>query len=206
MVAMSEHLEEHELTAAGAGLELDEAAREHLRTCVACRRQIGALDELIKARRAELQDSAPDWEAQREQILARLPATGHVAPPHRHWTRPLLAAAASLALALGAAVLYLEQRGREPGIGSDRAEEILTEVEATLDSDAVAGFGAFGVALLGSDESQTEDGQSSTWDVAVAVLEDDDSRYQVPGLEALALLIPSLSDLETMVTNDSEAS
>ena len=48
---MSAHLEEHELSSAVAGLDLDEAAREHLRSCLVCRRQVAAMEDLIGERR-----------------------------------------------------------------------------------------------------------------------------------------------------------
>jgi hypothetical protein len=208
---MNAHLEEHELSAAVAGLDLDEKASEHLRSCLVCREQVAAMEELIEARRQELVGHEPDWQAQHDQIMAQLPASGEVVPIDRHWRRPLLAAAASLVLAVGAVVLYLGQRGATPEMGSDRAEQILAEVQETLESEEIPGFGALGYAISGDQDSQEESdsdtASSSAWDVALAALEDDSRRYQVPGFEALDMLVPTVADLDSMINErDTEAS
>jgi hypothetical protein len=72
---MKNHLEEHEISAAVAGLELDEAATEHLGSCLSCRQQVSAIRGLIDARRQGLEIDAPDWERQGQEVLLRLPST-----------------------------------------------------------------------------------------------------------------------------------
>jgi hypothetical protein len=139
--------------------------------------------------------------------MARLPATAEVVPIERHWRRHALAAAATVLLALGATLLYVQQRGIDPVIGSDRAEQILAEVEATLDSDQIPGFETLDETFFAADDTEEAlDGDSdSAWDVALAALEDDQVNYEVPGFEALGMLVPTVDDLESMMVDDSES-
>jgi anti-sigma factor RsiW len=138
---MTQHLEDHEVDAAVAGLGLDKAARDHLDHCIECRRKVAAIEELIDARRGEMTGQEPDWEAQREAVLDRLPHAAPSAPvPRRGWWRPALAVAAVTVMAVG--VGLLSPRGVElPSDLSDAAvEEILAEVEAVLADDSIPGF------------------------------------------------------------------
>ena len=104
---MKTHLEEHEITAAVADLDLEATTEEHLGSCVSCRRRVSAMRELIDARRRELEAEAPDWERQRREIMLQLPSTPMVRPfRHSLWTRPLLAIAAVLVAAVGLRALW----------------------------------------------------------------------------------------------------
>jgi hypothetical protein len=155
---MSGHLDARELAAAVAGLELDPAAREHLESCLACRQQVGATVDLVAARRASLATGAPDWEEQRRAILARLPACARVVPLRpQAWWRPALAAAAVVALA--AAVLLLRPRPAPPVAAKPvlAVEQILAEVDATLDGPAIPGFAPLGSLVPGVDNEDTVD-------------------------------------------------
>ena len=62
---MTTHLDDHGITAAVAGLELEAAAAEHLRSCLSCRQQVTAMQDLIDGRRQDFEDESPDWERQR---------------------------------------------------------------------------------------------------------------------------------------------
>jgi hypothetical protein len=137
MNSMARHLNEDELTAAVACTELDDAVREHLAECLVCHRQVTALRELIEARREELAEPIPDWEAQREAVMERL---GEIAPARsrRRWLRPALAAAAAVVMAVGVGVLQLDNSdGRDRDL---KIEEILAEAEALLADDSIPGF------------------------------------------------------------------
>ena len=138
---MTRHLEDHEIDAAVAGIGPDEAVRDHLARCAECRRKVAAMEELIDARRAEIARQEPDWEAQREAVLARLPNAAVSAPVRRRWwLRPVSAVAAVAAMAV--AVGLLVPRGGElPSELSDAAvEEILAEMDALLEDDSIPGF------------------------------------------------------------------
>ncbi len=138
---MKSHLEEHEITAAVAGLELEAAAEEHLGSCVSCRRQVSAMRDAIDARREDLEAEAPDWERQRQEIMLQLPATAMAMPKRRLWTRPLLAVAAVLLVAIGLRVLWAPAPVVEPGVVSELpVEQILAEVDAMLADDSIPGF------------------------------------------------------------------
>ena len=71
---MKTHLDEHEITAAVAGLELEPAAAEHLGSCLSCHQQVSALRDAIVERRRDLEGDAPDWDRQRQEIMERLPS------------------------------------------------------------------------------------------------------------------------------------
>jgi anti-sigma factor RsiW len=138
---MKTHLEDHEITAAVAGLELEAAPEEHLGSCVSCRRQVSAMRNLIDARLEDLEAEAPNWERQRRQIMMQLPAAATARPGRRRWTRPLLAVAAVLVVAIGLRVLWAPAPVADPGIVSDLpVEQILAEVDAILDDDSIPGF------------------------------------------------------------------
>jgi anti-sigma factor RsiW len=138
---MKSHLEEHEITAAVAGLELEAAVEEHLGSCVSCRRQVFAMREVIDARLEDLEAEAPDWERQRQEIMLQLPATPMARPKRRLWTRPLLAVAAVLVAAIGLRALWEPAPVVDQGVVSELpVEQILAEVDAMLADDSIPGF------------------------------------------------------------------
>ena len=138
---MKSHLEEHEITAAVAGLELEAGVEEHLGSCVSCRRQVSAMREVIDARLEDLEAEAPDWERQRQEIMLQLPATPMARPKRRLWTRPLLAVAAVLVAAIGLRALWAPAPVVDPGVVSELpVEQILAEVDAMLADDSIPGF------------------------------------------------------------------
>ncbi len=139
---MKTHLEENELTAVVAGLELEAAAEEHLGSCVSCRRQVSAMRDVIDARRGDLEAEAPDWVRQRREIMSQLPPAPAVRPMRRSpWTRPLLAIAAVLVAAVGLRALWTPAPTADPGVISELpVEQILAEVDAMLADDSIPGF------------------------------------------------------------------
>ena len=139
---MKTHLEENELTAVVAGLELEAAAEEHLGSCVSCRRQVSAMRDVIDARRGDLEAEAPDWVRQRREIMSQLPPAPAVRPMRRSpWIRPLLAIAAVLVAAVGLRALWTPAPTADPGVISELpVEQILAEVDAMLADDSIPGF------------------------------------------------------------------
>ena len=139
---MKTHLEENELTAVVAGLDLEAAAEEHLGSCVSCRRQVSAMRDVIDARRGDLEAEAPDWVRQRREIMSQLPPAPTVRPMRRSpWTRPLLAIAAVLVAAVGLRALWTPAPTADPGVVSELpVEQILAEVDAMLADDSIPGF------------------------------------------------------------------
>ena len=139
---MKTHLEEHEFTAAVAGLELEAAAEEHLGSCVSCRRQVSSMRDVIDTRRGDLEAEAPDWERQRQEIMKQLPSTPTARPARSHlWTRPLLAVAAVLVAAIGLRALWTPTPVADPAVVSELpVEQILAEVDAMLADDSIPGF------------------------------------------------------------------
>ncbi len=139
---MKTHLEEHEFTAAVAGLELEAAAEEHLGSCVSCRQQVSATRAVIDVRLGELQAEAPDWDRQRQEIMLQLPPAPAVRSfRRRQWARPLLAIAAILVVAIGLRVLWTPAPVADPGVVSELpVEQILAEVDAMLADDSIPGF------------------------------------------------------------------
>ena len=139
---MKMHLEEHEITLAVAGLELEPAAEEHLASCMSCRQRVFSMRELIDARRQRLEAEVPDWERQRQEVLLRLPSALTAGPERRRWwTRPLLAVAAVLVAAIGLRALWMPLPPSDPVAGSELpVEQILAEVDAMLADDSIPGF------------------------------------------------------------------
>jgi anti-sigma factor RsiW len=155
---MKSHLEEHEITAAVAGLEIEAMAEEHLGSCVSCRQQVSAMRSVIDARRRDLEAEAPDWERQRQEIMLRLPGTPMARPRRRRWTRPLLAVAAVLVAAIGLRALWAPAPVVDPGVASELpVEQILAEVDAMLADDSIPGFELID---QGMDDAIFEDGAS----------------------------------------------
>lgn len=139
---MTRHLEEHEITDAVAGIDLDRAVAEHLASCLACRQRLSAFLEAVDARREGLLAEAPDWERQRQEIMSRLPPAQTERSGRRHrWKRPALAVAAVLVAAAGLRVLWRPAPTVELGTTSDLpVEQILAEVDAVLADDSIPGF------------------------------------------------------------------
>jgi predicted anti-sigma-YlaC factor YlaD len=139
---MKTHLEEHEINAAVAGLELETRAEEHLASCVSCRRQVSAMQELVDARRKELEAEAPDWERQLQEVMLRLPSTPRArASRHNLWTRSLLAIAAVLVAVVGLRALWAPVPPADSGVVTEMpVEQILAEVDAMLADDSIPGL------------------------------------------------------------------
>ena len=136
---MTRHLDDRQITTALADPGGDRDVRRHLSECVACRRRLDALEELLEQRRQELLRGAPDWGEQERRILDRVADSTVVPLParRRRVARVLVAAAAVAVMALA---ILLVQPGGESGGSSLAVEEILAEVDATLDSDTLPGF------------------------------------------------------------------
>jgi hypothetical protein len=136
---MKTHLEEREITAAVAGLELEPAAEEHLGACLSCRRQVFSIRDVIDGRRHRIEAEAPNWERQRQEIMLRLPASPAVR--RFRWSRPLLAVAAVLLLAIGLRALWAPAPAGEPAATTELpVEQILSEVDAMLADDSIPGL------------------------------------------------------------------
>ncbi len=135
------HLDDDQITAAVAGLELEAWAEEHLASCLGCRQQVHDMRELIDMRRDRLTKEAPDWQRQRQEILLQLPSTV-VTRPRRNprWLRPMLAAAAVLLVAVGLGLMRLTAGGGGPAAPELAVEQILAEVDAVLADEAIPGF------------------------------------------------------------------
>jgi len=142
---MNRHLNDEEITALVARLPGGEAAREHLETCVSCRREVMALRELLDRRRSEVLGEEPDWESQHRRIMESLDVPAAPVVPIRSWHpwRPVLAAAAGLVVAAG---IWLQVQHRPPATppagSSVPIEQILADVDATLSDSSVPGFEA----------------------------------------------------------------
>lgn len=139
---MTQHLNEHEITQAVAGLELEPEAAEHLASCVSCRREVSSTVALFDARRRIMEDGAPDWELQHRRILESLPAAPAIRTGRRRWwIRPLLAAAALVVAGIGLRALW---NPSTPSVAVPPVEvpveEILAEVDAVLADDSIPGF------------------------------------------------------------------
>jgi hypothetical protein len=148
---MNAHLDELELTAAVAGLDLEPAAAAHLAACAPCRRRVETTAALLEQSRLARTATEPDWDLQRRAILERLPRrTGLRLPPLLPWWRPLLAVAAVLALAV--TVTLVRPGSSVPAARADiPVEQILAEVDAALDGPAIPGFGPLDSLVPGVD-------------------------------------------------------
>ncbi len=135
------HLDDDQITAAVAELELEAWAEEHLASCLSCRQQVHDMRELIDMRRDRLTKEAPDWQRQRQEILLQLPSTV-VARPRRNprWLRPMLAAAAVLLVTVGLGLMRLTAGGGGSEAPELAVEQILAEVDAVLADEAIPGF------------------------------------------------------------------
>ena len=137
---MTTHLTSDEITAAVAGLELEQVVRDHLESCVVCRAEAAVLKGLITARREEIQADAPDWAAQAAEIMDRLPTDAEAGRQRRpKWLRPALAVAAVLVMAVGLGILRLESPVGPP-TDELAVEEILAEMDELLSDNSIPGF------------------------------------------------------------------
>lgn len=137
---MSTHLDDQETALAAAGFPLETHRLAHLDSCVACRRSVTHFHDLVETRRLEMEEEMPEWEAHRERVLNGLPDPA--TPSRRRWTAPLLAAAATITLAVGTAMLV-----HRPNPGPMQAprpeiavEEILAQTESLLAEDGIPDF------------------------------------------------------------------
>jgi anti-sigma factor RsiW len=139
---MTRHLDDHEIAAAVAGLDLAPECEQHLGSCLECRRQLAATQQLIARRRQQLAAEEPDWEAARRTVLDRIDqqgADGGGPSRLRPW-RQLAAAAAAVAVAVVVGLLAPRQADRDSGRTELAVDEILAEVDAVLDDDSIPGF------------------------------------------------------------------
>jgi len=137
---MNNHLASEEIAAAVAGLELEDAARDHLVDCVVCRAEVADLENLIAARRAAILTEEPDWDDHAERIMTRLPSEAGIGGRRRpRWLRPVLALAAALVVAVGIGLLRPD-RPVAPTAGEPSVEEILAEMNELLADDSIPGF------------------------------------------------------------------
>ncbi len=137
---MTRHLNDNELAAATAGIPLDPEQQNHLEECVSCRRAVDVFLEKVDQRRKEIVEEAPEWDAQLQAILDRLPQA-KVIPMfgRRRWRGPLLAAAATLVVSIGTGLIVRQtgpapQPTPRPDIG---IEEILAKTNSLLAEDAI---------------------------------------------------------------------
>jgi len=137
---MKTHLDDHEMTTAMSGLELEPAAEEHLASCLSCRQQVSSMRELIDARRQSLEAGVPNWDQQRQEVLLRLSSASTAGERYRRWVRPLLAIAAILVAAIGLRVLWTPPPADRATNAEIPVEQILAEVDAVLADDSIPGF------------------------------------------------------------------
>ena len=137
---MSNHLTTEEIATAVAGLELETSVSDHLEHCVACRAEMTDFEALVGARREAILTDEPDWAAQTEQVLNRLPTGVETAGRQRpRWLRPVLAMAAVVVLGVGIGVLRPDRAVEQPP-GGPSVEEILAEMDELLSNDSIPGF------------------------------------------------------------------
>jgi len=139
---MTRHLDDHEIAAAVAELELTPECEDHLASCLDCRRQLTAMEQLIGQRRRQLAAGEPDWEAARRAVLDRIdhPVVASGRSRRVRWWRPLAAAAAAVAVAVVVGLLAPGGAERDPGRTELAVDEILAEVDAVLEDDSIPGF------------------------------------------------------------------
>lgn len=159
---MNRHLSDEEIAAAVAGLELAAEPARHLESCVTCRREVEDFLELIANRRGAMEVETPDWSDQQRRIMEQIDVpAAPVVPLHRRrlW-RPVLAAAASLAAAVG---IWLQVAHHRPAASTRPVpvEQILSEVDATLADQSVPGFESLD-SLMPSPEEMVSMAQNTT--------------------------------------------
>lgn len=141
---MTHHLDDASFAAALSGSTVDPAIRDHLESCLVCRRELQVHADLLEAENRRQRLQAPDWNAQRASILEQLPATTPVvsiAPTRRRWMRRLMAAAATGLVAIGIGWIAHDLNRPTP---SDPVpvEDILATTDRLLAEDGVPGFDA----------------------------------------------------------------
>ncbi len=138
---MNKHLTDDDFAAAVAGLDVDSQAAEHLSSCVSCRQEVAELQRFVAESRDGMADESPDWQRQRQAVMARLADSPTArSAPARRWLRPLLAAAALLVVAVGLGLLMPPGAATPPATDDLAIEQILAEVDAVLADDSLPGF------------------------------------------------------------------
>jgi anti-sigma factor RsiW len=138
---MKTHLTDDEFAAAVAGLEIASRAAEHMSSCVSCRQEVAELQRFVAKRRDGIAAESPDWQEQRQAVMAHLADTPTAGcAPARRWLRPLLAAAALLVVAVGVGLLMPPGTAAPPATDNLAVEQILAEVDAVLADDSLPGF------------------------------------------------------------------
>jgi anti-sigma factor RsiW len=145
------HLDDHQISAALAGLDLDREVDEHLASCVECRGRVASMGELIADRRHRILAEEPDWIRQRAAVLDRLPGASSVpaSSASRRWWRPALAAAAAVVVVAGLSLLGPRSVERTAANGEIPVAEILAEMDALLEDDSIPGFEVIDPGLEG---------------------------------------------------------
>jgi hypothetical protein len=144
---MTHHLDDSELSAILASAISDRKINDHLGSCVVCRRRLETFRNTVGEHRRALMEKAPDWEGQKQAILARLDTAAPAIAERRQrrWLRPVLAAAATVICVLGAGLL--QQRTDSTLLATPRPdlpiEEILAQTEALLADDTIPGLDMF---------------------------------------------------------------
>jgi predicted anti-sigma-YlaC factor YlaD len=137
---MTRHLDDDQITAAVAGLEIEQVLQEHLSSCVACRRAVHEMGQLIGERRQRLSQQAPDWQEQHRRIIDRLATTTEVTPRAR-WRRPVFAIAATALIAIALAWLWRSSEPDTLPLAEElQVEQVLADVDAILADDSIPGL------------------------------------------------------------------
>lgn len=140
---MSRHLNDHEMASAAAGFQLDSEPLAHLDGCISCRRSVTLFLDQVEDRRKAMEEETPDWDVQLEQILGGL-SNEMIQPTskRRRWFGPLLAAAATITIAIGTSLIVQKESSQSistpmPDI---KIEEILAQTESLLAEEEIPGL------------------------------------------------------------------
>lgn len=140
---MNRHLNDSELAFAAAGFDLEPGPTAHLEACISCRRSVDLFLNRVDERRRAIEEEAPNWDEQLDQILGGLSI--HSTKPAekvRRWLGPLLATAATVIIAIGTG-LIVQERDPVP-VPTPRPdikiEEILAQTDALLSEEGIPGF------------------------------------------------------------------
>ena len=140
---MSRHLTDNGLYKTPKAIPLEAKRLAHLEGCVSCRRSVNLFLDQVENRRRAMEAKAPDWDTHLVQVLSDLPHTP-AAPlaARRRWLSPLLAAAATITLAVGTSKV-VHRSGPAP-VPTPRPEiaieEILAQAESLLAEDGIPDF------------------------------------------------------------------